>query len=89
LIDIVNCANINVLERGGCFGFVHESLLGFRVACEVGREELKGDGAIEPEVLGFVDDAHTATAEVLEDFVVGDRCADQDASRGIGEIVGQ
>jgi len=58
-------------------GFMDESLLGFGIASEVRREELEGDHAVEFGVLGFVDDAHAAFAELLEDLVVGNGLANQ------------
>ena len=69
-------ADVVVLEGGGGLGLVDESLLGFGVAGEIGREELQCDGAVELEVLGFVDDTHASAAEVLEDLVVGNDLAD-------------
>lgn len=38
--------------------------------------ELKSDDALELGVLGFVNHAHAAFAELDEDFVVGDGLAD-------------
>ncbi len=53
-----------------------KSLLGFRIAGQVGREELQSDSAIEFEVARFVDDAHAAGTKVPKDLVVGDGLAD-------------
>ncbi len=39
-------------------------------------EELEGDDAFEPGVLGFVDDTHAAFPEFFEDLVVADVEAD-------------
>jgi hypothetical protein len=70
-------ADVLMVERRGCFGLVNETLLGFRVSREIGREELQGDRAVELEVLGFVNNAHASAAEVLEDLVVGNRLTNE------------
>lgn len=46
------------------------------VGSDVGREKLDRHQAFELRILGFVDDAHAAFAELGEDFVVGDGFAD-------------
>jgi hypothetical protein len=56
---------------------MHESLLGFGVAGELRGKKLQCDGAVELEVLGFVDDAHASAADVLEDPVVRNRLTDE------------
>jgi hypothetical protein len=40
------------------------------------RQKLERDEAVELEVLGFVDHAHAAAAELGEDFIVGNFYAD-------------
>jgi hypothetical protein len=40
------------------------------------EEEFECDGALEAGVFGFVDDTHTAFAELVEDLVVRDSLAD-------------
>jgi len=42
----------------------------------VRRKKLDGDEAIEVCVARFVDDAHAAFADLLEDFEVGERLTD-------------
>ena len=44
------------------------------------RQEFERNLALELGVLGLVEDAHLALAELVEDLVVADRGADQDAS---------
>jgi hypothetical protein len=41
------------------------------------REKLEGHEAVEPGVLGLVDNTHPATAELLDDAVVRDGLVDQ------------
>ena len=40
-------------------------------------KKLQRDEALQPRVLGLIDHAHSAAAELLEDAVVRDRLADQ------------
>ena len=44
------------------------------------RQELQRDVPAEPQVLGPVDDAHAAAAELFDDAVVRDRPADHEES---------
>ena len=43
---------------------------------EIGRKELQGNGAVELEIQGFVDNPHPAAAEVPENLVMRYRLAD-------------
>jgi len=66
-----------VLEGRGCLGFVNEPFFSFGIACEFGRKELQGDWAVEPEVLGLIENTHAAATKVLEDPVMRKRLTDQ------------
>jgi hypothetical protein len=74
-------ADVGMLERGGGLGFVNEPLFGLRIVREFRGEEFEDHKAVELEVPGFVDNAHTASAQVLDNLVVRDCCADHRASR--------
>jgi hypothetical protein len=67
-----------VIERGGGLGLLHEALLGLRVARRVGSQELERNQAVQLQVLGEIDDAHAAPAELVHDTVVGDSPADHE-----------
>jgi hypothetical protein len=41
------------------------------------RQEFESHKAVEMSILGLVNDAHPATAQLLQDSVVRDRAADQ------------
>ncbi len=73
--DIVDDANVGMVERGGCFGLAAEPRQDLAVPGEILGDELEGDRPLEPDVLGLVDDAHPAAAQLLEDAVVRDRLA--------------
>jgi hypothetical protein len=80
LADVVDGADVRVVEGGSGPGLALESLPGLAVGEQAFREELEGDAAPEPRVLGLVDDAHASAAELPEHAVVGDRPADHVAS---------
>ena len=47
-----------------------ESLFCFGISSEEGREEFQCNGPFETGVFSFVDDTHTAFAELFEDLIV-------------------
>ena len=75
LVDLVDGADVGVVQRRGRLGFLQEPLLGRLVAGQVRREELDGDLALEAGVLGRVDDPHAAVAEFGADRVRAERGA--------------
>ncbi len=82
LADVVDRADVGAVEGRGGPGFVDEALAGLGVVGELGREELEGHGAPELEVVGLVDDAHGAAADLSEDavFAAGDQGAGAEAA---------
>ena len=71
LSDLINRADVRVIERGCGARLMDEAFLRGGIAGELRREELERHGAAERRVLGLVDDPHPALAELLEDSVVG------------------
>jgi hypothetical protein len=45
-------------------------------AVEAGRQKLEGNEAVELEIAGLVDHAHTALAELLDNLVMGNGLSD-------------
>ena len=72
LADFVDLEDIGVLQPGGGFGFGQKAghLIGGGEAA--GPDHLEGDGALEGQVQGLVNDAHAATAQQALDQVAGD-----------------
>lgn len=62
IADIVQGADVGVVEGGDGAGLALEALQGFGTAAEALREDLDGHNAIEPGVAGPVDLAHAAGA---------------------------
>src|SRR5271169_3198692 len=91
LAKIVDGANIGVVQRGCGLRFALKAGECLLIPGNVLRQELEGDKAMEAGVLGFVDDAHAAGAEFLEDAVVRDGLADHGTSGGrmLGREVGE
>jgi hypothetical protein len=87
LADIVDGADAGVVQRRGRSCLAAESGEGFGIGGEVWRQELQGDGALQPGILGFVDDAHPAAAELLDDAVMRDRLTDQRIAAGPTAVV--
>ena len=76
LVDLVDGADAGVVEGGGGAGLALEALERGRVPRHLRGQELERDVAAELRVLGLVDDAHAAAAELRRDPVVRDRLAD-------------
>jgi hypothetical protein len=74
--DLVNGADLRVIERGGRPRLTAKTFQRLRVLGQIVREEFQGDEATEIGVLGFVDNTHPAAAQLLDDAVVRDGLAD-------------
>jgi hypothetical protein len=57
-------------------GLSLKTIQGFRVPRHLLGQELDGHVASEPDILGFVDDAHAANAQLGENAVVRERLPD-------------
>jgi len=62
LADVVDGADIRMVERGGGSGLAAEALERQPVSGYIFGEEFEGDEAVKASVLGLVDDAHAAAA---------------------------
>jgi hypothetical protein len=69
-------ADARMIERRCRTRFTLESLERLPILPKTVRQKLQGDESAEPRVFGFVDDAHPATADLLDDTVMGDSFAD-------------
>ncbi len=76
LPDLVDSADILMIESGGGFGFSQQTLFGVLIGRDFGWEEFNRDFPVEPLVLSQVDLAHATTPELLDDAVVRDGLAD-------------
>ena len=70
--DVVNGADVGMIERGGGLGFALEARESLRICGNSFRQKFERDEAQQADVFGFVDHAHAATAELFEDAVMGE-----------------
>ena len=70
--DVVDGADVGVIESGGGLGFALEADQGLRIFRDGVGEEFQSDETAEAGVFGFEDDTHATPAEFFEDAVVGD-----------------
>ena len=90
---VANTGNIEKLkeiEGGGGLGFLHEAAAAVGIAGVIGAENFEGDDAIEFEVFGFIDLAHAAGANFLQDLILasnrGLHCFQSIAWVGLGSL---
>src|SRR5262249_10574980 len=76
LVDVVDRADVRVVQGGGGPGLAAEALQRVAVVGVPFGQELEGHVPAEPGVLGPVDHAHAAAAEALQDAVMRDDLAD-------------
>src|SRR5258705_11924091 len=74
--DVVDRANVGMVERRGRLRLSLESAQSLRIAGDIIGKKLQGDEAVKARVLGLVYDAHAASAQLFDDAVVGDGLAD-------------
>src|SRR5678810_556036 len=77
--DLVNRADVRMIERRRRPRFEPEALGGLRAALQVAWQELQRDVPAKRQILGLIDDAHTARADAAQDPIVGDLSAFESA----------
>src|SRR6266849_100491 len=75
-VNLVDRANVRVIQGRRRLGLPPETAKGLCVVGEFVGKELQGYEAAEPHVLSLVHDAHTPTAQFLDDAVVRDGSPD-------------
>ena len=75
--DVVNGADVGMIQRGGGARFAAEAFERLRVFGQFIGEEFQRDEAAEVGVLSLVNHAHAATAEFFDDAVVRDGLANE------------
>ena len=74
--DVVNGADVGMVQRGCGLGFALKAGEGLRVAGDIVGEKLESDEAVQAAVFRLVDNAHTAAPEFFNDAVMRDGFAD-------------
>jgi hypothetical protein len=67
---LMNGANVGMVQRGSCLGFTSKTAQDLRMFGHFGGQDLQRHKAIEFSVLGFVNNAHPAAPQLLDDAVV-------------------
>ena len=75
MADIMQSANVGMVQRRYGAGFVVETLPGLGIAGQMTREDFDRDGAVQASVLGAIHLAHAAGADGRKDFVRAEFCA--------------
>src|SRR5208282_2168730 len=73
LVNLVDRANVRVIQRGRSLGFPLEAAESLCIVGEVIGKELQCDVATEFQVFRFVHHTHAPTADPAEDAVMGNR----------------
>jgi len=81
LADFVNGADVGMIQRGRGSRFEAEAFERLRIVGDVFGEELKGYEAAEFRILGLINYAHAAAAQLLDCAVVGDGLANHAAPK--------
>jgi hypothetical protein len=76
LADFIDGANVRMIEGRGSASLAAETLHRLRIARHFVGKEFEGDEAAEVGVFRLVDDAHAATAQLLDNSVMRDGLAD-------------
>ena len=67
--DVVQGADVGVIQRGDGSRFTVEALLGLSVVRQVRRQDLDRDGAVQPRVARAIHFAHAPCAHRRDDLV--------------------
>ena len=76
LPDVVNGADIGVIQGGRRLCFALEAGQRLRITANLLGQKFKGHEAVQACVLGFVDYPHATAAELVGDSIVGDGLTD-------------
>src|ERR1700676_2352492 len=68
--DVVNGADIRMIESGSGVGFTAKTLEHGWITGEIFRKEFDGNKTLQASVFGLVNNAHAATAESFQDAVM-------------------
>ncbi len=77
VVNFVNRADVRMVQRGGRLGLTLEASQRLRVSGDFIGKKLQGDKSVQGYVLGFVDNAHAAAAELIDDAVMRNCSADE------------
>src|SRR5882762_1985460 len=85
LTDVVDGADIRMVQCGSGLCFALEACQGLGILGDLVGQEFERDKAMQPGVLGLVDDSHAAATELFDDAVVRDGLANHCWESALGE----
>jgi hypothetical protein len=85
LIDLMNGADVGVVQGGSCLRLALETGQGLRIFGHCVGQEFQGYKAVQLEVFRLVDHAHAPTTELLDQAVVRNGLADHWRKSYVGE----
>jgi hypothetical protein len=85
--DIVNSADMRMIDARCSARFSPESFKGNGIRCKVIGQELESYFASQPDIFRAVDHAHASTAEMRDDSVMGDGTAEHRFAGSIAQAV--
>jgi hypothetical protein len=88
LLNVVNGADVGVIQRRSRPCFAAEALQRLRIFIEFLGEKLQGDAPAKLQVFGSVDHAHAAETELFDDPVVRKGLANHQMRLPLREIIG-
>src|SRR5579859_4413485 len=74
--DVIEGTDVGMVQGGGGAGLALKALERLRIARKIFRKKFERDVAAQASVLGLVNDAHAACAQLGENAVVRDGLAD-------------
>src|SRR5712691_11505269 len=75
LTNLMNRADVGVIQRRGCAGIALETIKRLAVLGELLGQEFQCDGPAEFCIFGLIHHTHPAATELFQDAIVGDRLA--------------
>ena len=75
-VDFIDGANVGVIQRRRRACLAKESGLGVRRAESLGGKEFQRNQPLQAQILGFIDNPHSAFPEFFEDLVMGNGLPD-------------
>jgi hypothetical protein len=78
--DVVNRADVGVIQGGGGLCLAAEAFESNRIAGNAFGQKFQRDVAAKADVFGLINDAHAAAAELFQDAVVRDCLANHQST---------
>src|SRR5262249_9408318 len=89
--DVVDGADVGVIQRRCGPGFALKTRQGLRIKAELGREKLKGYGALQACIHRLVDNTHPPVADFFDDLVMRNRLVNHSSRATVraGNVTGE